>query len=91
MNWNPTVKITLAKDAPSYSDPSASVTIRMFGNRLQQTFMEQDPDIPWHLQTLCMRDLNALRPASLLCKFMSPISDRLFSESSMNFREKSTP
>lgn len=63
----------------------------MFGSRLQHTFIEQEPDMPWHLQILCIRDRRARRPASLLCKFISPTSDLVFSMLSINFRENWTP
>lgn len=52
-------QITFTWDAPSYNWPSASPTARKTGKRLQQTRIEHEPDTPWHLQTRCIRDLNA--------------------------------
>lgn len=85
------MSFTLAIEAPSYNNPKASVTIRILGKRRQQTFIVQEPDIPWHLQIRCILDLNALLPASLLCKFISPTSVLEFSGLSMNFLENCTP
>lgn len=50
--WN---LLTLTCEAPSYLVDSASPTIRNCGSRRQQTLTEHDPDIPWHLQTRCIR------------------------------------
>lgn len=83
----------------------------MEGNRRQHTRTEQEPDIPWHLHTRCIRDRIAckcnekiefrdklkvcltltLLPASLLCKFISPVMLVLLSCESMNFLENITP
>lgn len=77
---------TLTCEAPSYLFVKTSATIRSWGNRRQHTRTEQDPDMPWHLQTRCIRPRTNRRPASLLCRFMIPSSEFLSSLESTKSR-----
>lgn len=58
---------------------------------LQQTLTEQDPDTPWHLQSVSIWLLRARRPASLLCRFMSPAAVPALSRASTNSLLKYSP